>query len=160
MIRMKFVALVLAALALAGCNAHSGSGLGPREGIGTVGGALAGGIIGNQFGSGGGRAVAAVAGAVIGGLVGGAIGRDLDERDRQLAYEAEHRALEYSRTGTPVSWRNPDSGRYGSIVPEAPYRSGALDCRDYTHTIYIDGRPETARGTACRGRDGTWRPVD
>ena len=39
----------------------------------------------------------------------------------------------------------------------APYQRGGTDCRDYTHTIYINGRPETARGTACRQPDGTWR---
>jgi surface antigen len=44
-------------------------------------------------------------------------------------------------------------------VPAAPYRRGALDCRDYTHTIYIDGRPQTMRGTACRNPDGTWSNV-
>jgi len=156
----KIAAVLIAALALAGCN-HYGyeGGIGPREGVGTVAGALAGGVIGNQFGSGGGRVAATVAGAVVGGLIGGAIGRDLDERDRQLAYEAEYRALEYSRSGTPVAWRNPDNGRYGSVVTHAPYRMDGYDCRDYTHTIYIDGRPRTARGTACRQPDGTWRPV-
>src|SRR5450830_1607606 len=30
------------------------------------------------------------------------------------------------------------------------------NCRSFSHTIYIDGRPQTARGTACRNPDGTW----
>jgi surface antigen len=34
-----------------------------------------------------------------------------------------------------------------------------MNCRQFTHTIYIDGRPQTARGTACRNPDGTWQPV-
>ena len=54
---------------------------------------------------------------------------------------------------------NPDNGRYGDVVPSRPYKRGTADCRDYTHTIYIDGRPQTMRGTACRNRDGTWRNV-
>jgi len=34
-----------------------------------------------------------------------------------------------------------------------------MNCRQFTHTIYIDGKPQTARGTACRNPDGTWQPV-
>ena len=26
-------------------------------------------------------------------------------------------------------------------------------------TVYIDGKPEVARGTACKQPDGSWRPV-
>jgi surface antigen len=58
-----------------------------------------------------------------------------------------------------VAWRNPDSGRYGSVVPGPAYQSNGMNCRQFTHTIYIDGRPQTARGTACRNPDGTWQPV-
>jgi surface antigen len=32
-------------------------------------------------------------------------------------------------------------------------------CRSFTHTIYLDGRPETVRSTACRNPDGTWSSV-
>lgn len=152
----KYVALGLAAAMLTACNTTEGGG--PREGAGTVVGAVAGGVIGSQFGSGGGRVAATVAGAVVGGLIGGAIGRDLDERDRQMAYEAEFYALENTRSGGRYEWRNPDSGHYGYIEPERPYRRDGYDCREYTHTIYINGRPKTASGTACRQRDGTWAP--
>lgn len=149
-------ALGVAGLLLAGCSQSTG----PREDFGAVAGAIAGGVIGNQFGSGSGRIAATAAGAVIGGVVGSAIGRSLDEADRRALYDAEYRALEYGPPNTPVEWRNPNSGRYGNVTPGPRYRSAnAYDCRDYTHTIYIDGRPEVARGTACRQPDGTWRPV-
>src|SRR5215472_13130162 len=65
-------------------------------------------------------------------------------------------------TGTLVgalAWRNPDSGRYGSVVPGPAYQSNGLQCRQYTHTIYIDGKAEVARGSACRNPDGTWTAV-
>jgi len=68
-------------------------------------------------------------------------------------------ALERGPSGAPVSWRNPDSGRYGSVVPGPAYQNAGRNCRSYTHTIYIDGRPETSRGTACRNPDGTWTPL-
>lgn len=122
-------------------------------------GAVAGGIIGNQVGRGTGKVLATVAGAVVGGIVGSEIGRALDKQDQMLAQEAEFAALERGRSGERTPWRNPDSGRYGEVVPSASYRRGAADCRDYTHTIYIDGRPRTMRGTACRNPDGTWRNV-
>ncbi|MGB6915036.1 MAG: RT0821/Lpp0805 family surface protein, partial [Pseudolabrys sp.] len=54
---------------------------------------------------------------------------------------------------------NPDSGRYGTIVPGAAYQQADRKCRAFTHTIYIDGQPQTARGTACRNPDGTWTAV-
>ena len=39
------------------------------------------------------------------------------------------------------------------------YQSNGLQCRPYTHTIYIDGQPQIARGNACRNPDGTWTAV-
>ena len=120
---------------------------------------MAGGIIGNQFGKGSGNVLATVAGAVVGGIVGSEIGRSMDEQDRRLAEQAEFDALEAGESGRPRHWRNPDNGRYGDVVPGRAYKRGSIDCRDYTHTVYIDGRPQTMRGTACRNPDGTWSNV-
>ena len=39
------------------------------------------------------------------------------------------------------------------------YVQNGRNCRAYTETIYIDGQPQTARGTACRNPDGTWTPL-
>jgi surface antigen len=44
-------------------------------------------------------------------------------------------------------------------VPGKPYQQGNSFCRPYTHTSSVSGEPQTARGTACRGPDGTWNPV-
>jgi surface antigen len=68
-------------------------------------------------------------------------------------------ALESGSAGAPVGWENPDSGRRGSIVPGPYYDRQGSRCRDFTHTVYIDGRPQIARGQACRNPDGTWTPV-
>ena len=141
-----------AALVLMGCET--------KQDTGTLMGAIAGGVIGNQFGKGSGRVASTFAGAVIGGIVGNEIGRSLDARDRQLAQQAEYDAWERGQAGRAVRWQNPDNGRYGEVIPEKPYRRGALDCRDYVHKVYIDGRPQTMRGTACRNPDGTWSPVE
>ena len=127
-----------------------------NAGLGTGAGAVVGGVVGSQFGRGSGKILATVAGAVAGGVVGNSIGRRLDQRDMALAQEAEFEALERGESNRPRRWTNPENGRYGEIVPASPYQRAGLDCRDYTHTVYIDGRPETMRGTACRNRDGTW----
>ncbi|MCR4282768.1 MAG: glycine zipper domain-containing protein [Bauldia sp.] len=137
-------------LALAGCFSS-----GPKQDAGTLVGAVTGGLIG---GAASGNASGAIVGALAGGLIGNAIGADLDAADRHVALDAEYRALEYGRAGTPVQWRG-RSGRYGDVVAGAQYRVNDFSCRDYTHTIYIDGRQQVARGTACRQPDGTWKAV-
>jgi len=130
-----------------------------KQDTGTVVGAVAGGILGNQFGKGAGRVVGTMAGVVVGGIVGNEIGRSLDQRDRQLAQQAEMDAWERGPPGRPVRWRNPDNGRYGEIVAEDYYERGGSRCRNYVHKVWIDGRPQQMRGTACRNPDGTWTQV-
>lgn len=152
----KQVIILLSAtgFALAGCAD------GPNHAeTGTVIGAVAGGILGNQVGSGTGKVLATAAGVVIGGIVGHNIGRALDENDRRLAQEAEFAALEEGQSGEAVPWRNPDSGHYGEVIPNRAYRRGDSQCREYEHRVWIDGRREIMRGTACRNPDGTWRSV-
>lgn len=147
---------VLAALALplGACNGDR-----TGEAVGTVVGAAAGGIIGNQFGSGSGQVAATAAGIVAGGLIGNRIGAAADADARERAMQAEYQALQYGPPNTPVVWRDPDENVYGEVIPGEPYVRAGADCRDYTHTIYVDGRPEVGRGTACRLPDGTWQTV-
>ena len=147
--RFALTAMFAATVFSAGCANN-------QEG-GTVLGAVTGGIIGNQFGKGGGKVAATLAGAVVGGIVGNEIGRSLDLRDRELARQAEYDAWESGPPRQPVRWRNPDNGRYGDVVPGRPYKRASVDCRDYTHTVYIEGKPRTMKGTACRNPDGTWK---
>jgi len=149
------LAIVTVALSLAAC---SGEGM-QKQDAGLAVGAVAGGLLGNQFGNGTGKVFATVAGAVIGGIVGSEIGKSMDQQDRMLAQQAELAALDRGQSGVATPWRNPDNGRYGEVIPSKPYRRSNQDCRDYRHTIYIDGRPQTMRGTACRNPDGTWQNV-
>jgi surface antigen len=156
----RAITTAVLASALAGCAGNPETGTGPRENTGTAVGAIAGALVGSQVGgSAGARVAAGVAGAAIGGLIGNRIGAALDDEDRQRAYTAQLHALDSGPSGAPVSWRNPDSGRYGTVVPGPAYQQGGGTCRQYTHTIYIDGRPQTARGAACRNPDGTWTPI-
>ena len=157
---LALAAALIAGLGLAACSQNGGSdgGVSKADG-GLVGGAVLGGVVGNQFGKGSGKVLGTVAGALVGGIVGHDIGRQLDSRDRMLAQQAELDALERGPSDRPIRWRNPDNGRYGDFTPSAPYRRGEQDCRNYTHTISIDNRPQAMKGTACRNPDGTWRNV-
>lgn len=160
MLIVRLSTTVLVAAMLAACSATPETGQGAKENTGTLVGALTGGLIGSQFGGGTGERIAAgLAGAAIGGLIGNRIGASMDDEDKRRAYAAQMQALENGRSGAAVAWKNPDSGRYGTIVPGAGYQSNGLQCRPYTHTIYIDGRPQVARGNACRNPDGTWTAV-
>ena len=46
----------------------------------------------------------------------------------------------------------------GTDLPAYYERHGAR-CRDFIHTVWIDGRRQQMRGTACRNPDGTWTQV-
>jgi len=83
------------------------------------------------------------------GVVMGDTGRSLTDQDRQTAGEAQYAAIE---TGQRKSWRG-KGGTYGFIEPGG--QSGS--CRDYSHTIYIDGRPKTGNGSACLEANGNWK---
>ncbi len=158
MIFKKVIAVALVAGVAAACTQTTGE-TGPREGVGTVAGAVAGGLIGSSIGnSSGSRLAGGLVGAVAGGMLGNAVGRSLDEQARREAIAAEYRALESGAPGAPVAWRSREY--YGTVTPGPDYeRPGYARCREFAHTVYIDGRPETARSVACRQSDGRWIPV-
>jgi surface antigen len=96
----------------------------------------------------------------ISALQGGIIGRipvKISSGDRQRALEAEYRALEQAAVGQPVPWTGGNAR--GQVVAAAPYQVGSQNCRQYTHTIFVDGREAKERGAACRNDDGTWTPL-
>lgn len=149
---VKLAAVGLIAVSLTGCYAH---GAGPREGAGTIIGAIGGGLLGSQIGSGSGRLIATGVGALIGAGVGQQVGRSLDGQDRYQLARASETALD---TGTDQWWRNDNSGNYGYVEPGRAYQSPQGNyCREYQQTVYIGGEPQQAYGTACRQPDGQWQ---
>jgi surface antigen len=84
------------------------------------------------------------------GVVGVGVGRDLDEKDKAVAIAAQQAAVS---SGSVKSWKG-GHGAYGFITP-GPENAGA-GCRDYTHKVFINGRPQEAKGQACKSGDG-WR---
>ena len=115
------------AASLAACaGSPDGLGPGPKENTGTLLGAGCGALLGAAVAGGGtgNRLAGAAIGGLLGGLIGNRIGASLDDEDRQRAYAAQMSALEGGPSGAPVSWRNPDSGRYGTVVPGPAYVAG------------------------------------
>lgn len=132
----------------------------PKQTIGTLLGAGVGALAGSQIGGGKGKLAAVAIGALGGAYLGSQIGKSLDDVDRMKAGQAQHAALESTRTGVATAWSNPDSGHSGSVTPTRTYRSSGENCRDYTHEVVIDGKTQTVNGTACRKPDGTWRVLN
>lgn len=102
---------------------------------------------------------ATVVAAMGAGLVGTGLGTRLARSERRLALEAEYKALEYTPAGQEVKWQGDSPDRSGEVVAAQPYRVGSQDCRQYTHTLSIDGQKQMSRGTACRNADGSWTPL-
>ena len=149
MIHPKPALLLLAALALGGCDLTSRGSAG--EGSSATGSVARSGDAAT--------ASAALTNVELSRLIGTRIGAALNDDDRRLAYEAQIKALESGSPGAPMPWRNPASGRYGNIVPGPAYDRKGAQCRGYSHSVHINGQLEIARGTACRSTDGVWSAV-
>ncbi len=158
--RLRWIAATAtAALLLAGCQTGpggvAGTGWGTGQTFGTVGGAVAGGLIGSQIGGGTGRLVATGAGVALGAFLGNQMGAAFDQPTQNAVDQAGQQAL---NTGQMVNWQDPRTGNYGTITPSSQsYYQGGRECRQFTQTIYINGRAETASGMACRAPNGYWQ---
>lgn len=137
-------------IVLSGCQSRESNQIG-----GGVIGAATGALIGAQFGGGVGQLVAVGVGTLAGAFAGSEIGKRLTPSDHSRADEHAFHSLE---TGKQSSWHNPESGNRGEMVvgPRVKYSKGQY-YREYTQTIYIDGKPHKARGRAYRQPDGSWR---
>ena len=152
----KFIAtMAVAAFVLAGCADYNS--MGNKQMIGGGTGAVLGGLAGSQFGKGNGQLVGVGVGALLGALAGSSIGKSLDKADMAYAQQAHQQAYS-APIGQTINWNNPESGHYGTVTPVRDGRStSGRYCREYSQTIYVDGRSETGRGTACQNSDGTWQ---
>jgi surface antigen len=151
-------ATVAAALGIVGLLAACANDSGPKQNVGTVLGGVGGAVAGSAFGKGSGQLVGVAAGTLIGALLGSEVGKSLDKADRTYMDRANQRALETSPSGSQVSWRNPDSGNAGTIVPQPAYQAPSGEyCREFQQTIQVGGENKQGYGTACRQPDGSWK---
>ncbi|WP_313196614.1 hypothetical protein [Shinella zoogloeoides] len=139
-LRGAFFPLLLATATVSGCTTTSG------------GKSVAGGVLPS-----GSQGAAIYITALQGGLVSRNAATQLSKADMQRALEAEYRALEAAPGGQPVVWQG--KGVSGSVVAAAPYQVGSQNCRQYRHTLTVEGRDTTTRGAACRNADGAWTPL-
>jgi surface antigen len=150
------VVTIFAMLSLTACEQ---TGINKSQ-VGTVGGAVLGGLAGSQVGGGSGRMWAVGAGTLLGAFLGNEIGASLDKADlvyAERAAESAHKAP----IGETISWNNPESGNAGDITPvkDGYAENSGRYCREYKQTIYIDGKAETAYGTACQDKNGSWKVI-
>lgn len=153
--RLKSLAIVaLLALFTAGCADSPG----PKQTVGTVGGAVLGGLLGSQVGGGSGRLWATGAGAVLGALAGSEIGKSLDRADQMYMSQTTQASLEHTKSGTTSTWNNPDTGHSGTVTPTDTYKQDdGSYCREFQQTVTVGGEMQEAYGTACRQPDGSWK---
>ncbi len=148
-----FASLLVVTMVLFGCAPS----MGPKEGTGTLIGAGTGALLGSQIGQGRGTIVAVAIGTLAGALLGQDVGRSLDRADKLFMERNAQYSLESTRTNMATTWRNPDTGNYGSITPVETYQtSQGQYCREYFQTVSIGGQLQQAYGTACRQPDGSW----
>ncbi len=131
-LRGAFFPLLLATATVSGCTTTSGGAAGTA-----------------------GTAVPTGAGVYITALQGGLVSRNAG--GAQLSKADMQRALEAAPGGQPVVWQG--RGVSGSVVAAAPYQVGSQNCRQYSHTLTVDGRDTATRGAACRNADGAWAPL-
>ncbi len=135
-------------IGLVGCQTTGG----PKQTAGTFVGAAGGALVGSQFGKGSGRIIATALGTILGAQLGASIGKGMDDNDRRLAGNTAAYSLE-SRPDNRVSrWRNPNNNHNGEFVVTRTVEDNAANtvCRDYVHTVVIDGKREKIYGRACR----------
>jgi len=157
---IKILSAFLLLTTLTSCASQNNPGGVSNQSGGAVIGALAGGLLGSTVGRGGGQILAMGAGALIGGFVGSSVGKSMDERDKMMAERASQNALETSESGVRTTWKNPDTGNYGYVVPTKTYKTNdGRYCREFTHEVTIGGKQEVAYGRACRQPDGQWQIV-
>jgi len=88
-------------------------------------------------------------------------GASIRGSDQLAATDSFQNALEYNRSGTATSWRNPDTDHSGATVPVRTFQTAdGVYCREFQQNIIIDNQQQRGYGTACRQPDGSWQIVD
>lgn len=160
LIRRSLILLFLVSIST-GLHAECKSDSRDKEVVGTLLGAAVGGLVGSQIGGGSGKKIAIGAGVLAGGLMGNKIGKSLDCQDLAYHQDTYQNSLETQRTGTASTWRNPDTGHSGTVIPTRTYMANnETPCREFTQIIRTEAGVEEVQGTACRQEDGTWKIID
>ena len=128
-----------------------------KQNIGTILGGATGALLGSTVGGGDGKILAIAAGAIAGGFIGNQIGKSMDETDKLKLEQNAQKSLETAPSGRTTTWKNPDTGNYGTFTPQKAYETNNGYCREFTQQINVGGKSQNAYGTACRQPDGSWK---
>jgi surface antigen len=79
-------------------------------------------------------------------------------KDSSEANSAQFYALQFGRPGAPRQWAG-DRGTTGSVAVGPYVKVNQIDCRDFTHTVKVNGQDYVKKGTACREQTGNWSVV-
>ena len=154
----KVAAALALVMALGACQNWQ---YGEKETAGTVVGGVGGALLGSQVGNGKTRLVATAAGTLLGAWIGNSVGKSLDRADQAYATQTANAALERYPDGQASTWQNPNTGHSGATTPTRTYQTAQGQyCREYQTSVVIDGRTQSAYGTACRQPDGSWQVVN
>jgi surface antigen len=154
---IKFVFVAMIMFVISSCDNSATSN---NSELGVITGGVIGAVVGSQFGGGDGKILAATAGAVAGGYIGSQIGENMDKVNRMKVNDA----LENTKTNQSRSWVDPDTKAQYTIKPTKTINQttefGEKVCRKYMMSIVIDGKLDTATGTACRDKNGDWQVAE
>ncbi|BCO08279.1 hypothetical protein GF1_06550 [Desulfolithobacter dissulfuricans] len=119
--------------------------------VGSITGAIGGALVGQAIGR---STEATLIGAAVGTMLGYMIGNEMDKYDRARL----NRALEYTPSGEPAAWTNPDTGNSYEVIPKPAWKDPEEEkvCREAEIIATIDGRTERTYTTACRDASGRW----
>jgi surface antigen/Ni/Co efflux regulator RcnB len=128
---------------------------------GALVGAVIGGLLGNAAGNRRNQTETTIMGVVAGGAIGAALTNKLDCNDRSYAYKTYTTGFNAGRANAFYDWQNPQTGTRGRLHVLDYYEDeDNFHCSVYSQTIWINGRPEEARGRACQQPDGAWAIID
>jgi surface antigen len=83
----------------------------------------------------------------------------LSEADKASATNAAFFALQFGRPGAPRAWQG-SSGTTGQVTVGPYVRVNNLDCREFTHSVTVNGQVQARKGMACREQTGNWTVVE
>ena len=160
---MRLAICAATAALLCSCSPNAGPNETAYTLAGCATGGLAGGLMGNLIGHGNaGATLAGVGlGAAAGCITGNAIGRQLDERDRELAQAATIRALSLP-PGRQATWHSDHTANNGRITVQSVQKvanngtASGGECKNVREVAYIKGQEVTQDSKYCRNAQGEW----
>tara|TARA_B100001173_G_scaffold173199_1_gene149579 strand:+ start:507 stop:968 length:462 start_codon:yes stop_codon:yes gene_type:complete len=143
-------AALMAATMMTGCTP------GNNTGGATMTGAALGGLLGGAVTGGDDKWAGALAGALIGGALGNQIGKHMDAQDQKNMQSA----ITTTPVGSQAQWTNQQTDTTYKVTPTKQYTSSSNQyCREYTTTVTVEGKTQTAYGRACKQSNGQWKVV-